>query len=142
MFDDLVVKAGLVIPASELGFSAVRSSGPGGQNVNKVSTKVELRFDFVASRALDASVKARLAKLAAGRLDSEGRILITAQSTRSQLANRVEACEKLAELVRRALVAPKKRRPTRPSRASKERRLESKRQRGERKRARRAKPDD
>lgn len=137
MAADLLVTPTLSIPAAELVWTAMRSSGPGGQNVNKVSTKVELRFDFEASACLPGPVKARLARLAAGRLDAEGRIVITSQATRFQAQNLEDAREKLASLIRSALVAPKRRRPTRPSRASKERRLDSKRRTSEKKRGRR-----
>jgi ribosome-associated protein len=142
MADDLVVQPGVVIPATELVWAAARSSGPGGQNVNKVSTKVELRFDFRASRALDEGAKARLTRLAAGRLDAEGRLLITSQVSRSQTHNLDDARQKLSALVRQALVREKKRKPTRPTRASTRRRLESKRRQSERKRARGAPHDD
>lgn len=142
MSDDLVVKPWLVIPGAELAWSAARSSGPGGQNVNKVSTKVELRFDFARSSALDAGTRARLQKLAVGRLDAEGRLLLTSQVSRSQATNLEDAREKLAALVRRALFVPKKRRPTKPTRASKERRLASKRRESEKKRARGVRDSD
>ena len=138
MAADLMVTPELSIPASELVWSAVRSSGPGGQNVNRVSTKVELAFDFRASAALTETVKTRLSRLAAGRLDAEGRILITSQVTRSQTQNLEDARAKLAALIRSALVVPKRRRPTRPTRGSRERRLESKRHTSEKKRLRRS----
>jgi ribosome-associated protein len=125
--EDLVVRAGVVVPERELVWAAVRSSGPGGQNVNKVSTKVELRFDFEASESLTASVKARLRALATHRLDGEGRILIVSQVTRTQPKNLEDARQRLAELIARALVVPKPRRPTKPSRAAKRARLQDKR---------------
>ena len=142
MSDALEVKPGLVIPADELEWSAARSSGPGGQNVNKLSTKVELRFDLPRTRALDPGVKARLARLAVNRLDADGKILVVSQSTRSQAQNLEDARSRLAELVRAALVAPKRRKPTRPTRGSKERRLESKRKLSERKRQRSGRRDE
>lgn len=108
-------------------WAAVRSSGPGGQNVNKVSSKVELRFDFEASEALTQSVKARLRALAKHRLDAEDRILIVSQVTRNQPKNLEDARQRLAELIQRALVVPKPRRPTKPSRAAKRARLNDKR---------------
>lgn len=134
----LTITSALVIPARELEWTAVRSGGPGGQNVNKVSTKVELRFDVAASTALGSAVKARLLARVAGRLDAEGKLLVTADTTRSQSQNLELARERLAELVRAALVAPKKRRPTRPSRASRERRLDTKRKVSEKKRSRKS----
>lgn len=134
--DDLAVAAGLTIPADELGFTAVRSGGPGGQNVNKVSTKVELRFDVRASVALGDAVKARLVAANRGRLDAHGRLVVAVDDTRSQLRNLELARERLAAMVRAALVVPRRRRATKPSRASKEARLSDKRLRGEKKRGR------
>jgi ribosome-associated protein len=104
----------------------VRASGPGGQNVNKVSSAVQLRFDMEGSTALSESVKQRLRGLAGRRLTDDGAILIIARNQRSQEHNRREALERLADLVQRALVVPKTRRATKPTRASKERRLEGK----------------
>jgi len=137
MSDPLTVTSSIMIPGEELEWTAVRSGGPGGQNVNKVATKVELRFDPERSVALSAAVKARLVARTRNRLDADGRVLITCDETRSQLRNLELARERLAELVRAALVVPKKRRATRPTRASKERRLEGKRQVAEKKRQRR-----
>jgi ribosome-associated protein len=134
---DLVVSHALTLPSAELAWTAVRSGGPGGQNVNKVSTKVELRFDLRHSVVLPASVKARLAAREGGRLDAEGRLLIVCDETRSQPRNLELARARLAELVRAALVKPKVRRPTKPTRASKERRLSAKRHDGEKKASRR-----
>jgi ribosome-associated protein len=125
--EDLIVRAGVIVPERELVWAAVRSSGPGGQNVNKVSSKVELRFDFEATDALTPSVKARLRALATHRLDAEGRILFVSQVTRSQPNNLEDARQRLAELIARALVVPKPRRPTKPSRAAKRARLNDKR---------------
>jgi ribosome-associated protein len=115
----------------------VRASGPGGQNVNKVATKVVLRFD-PRSPSLSAKVSERLQRLAAGRLDAEGRIAIHCDTSRSQSKNLSLARERLIELIQAALVVPKKRRPTKPSKAAKRARLEGKRQTGEKKRQRRS----
>lgn len=134
---DLVVTQALTLPSVELEWTAVRSGGPGGQNVNKVSTKVELRFDLRHSVVLSSAVKARLTARERGRLDAEGRLLIVCDETRSQPRNLELARERLAELVRAALVKPKTRRPTKPTRASKERRLSTKRHEGEKKARRR-----
>ena len=96
--EHLVIRPGIVVPERELEWAAVRASGPGGQNVNKVSSKVELRFDFETSSALGVSVKARLRALAQHRLDADGRILIVSQVTRNQPQNLEDARQRLAEL--------------------------------------------
>jgi ribosome-associated protein len=140
--EDLVVRAGVIIPERELVWAAVRSSGPGGQNVNKVSSKVELRFDFEASAALTASVKARLRGLVQNRLDADGRILIVSQVTRAQPKNLEDARQRLAELIARALVVPKARRATKPSRAAKRARVNDKRVQSAKKQSRTRKPSD
>lgn len=134
--DDLQVTAKLWLPARDLSYSAVRSSGPGGQNVNKVATKVELRFDLAGCATLDDVTKERLRQLAGSRLTQEGEVLIVAQETRSQSQNLELARAKLVELVKAALHRPKKRRPTKPSKGSQERRLKAKRAAGEKKRSR------
>jgi len=134
--DGLFVRPGLVIPEGELSVRAVRASGPGGQNVNRVSTKVELSFDLPGSSVLEPSVKTRLRRLASSRLNAEGALVITSQATRSQAQNLADAREKLAALVRAALVVPKRRRATKPTKASKERRLEQKRRQSDKKRGR------
>ena len=107
----------------------IRSSGPGGQNVNKVATAVELRFD-VASSALPADVKARLISLSGSRVHADGFLVMDSRAFRTQPQNRKAARDRLVALVRRALKPPKKRRPTRPRAASREKRLESKKHRG------------
>lgn len=135
MNDDLLVSPRLTIPGSELDWSAVRASGPGGQNVNKVATKVVLCFD-PRSPSLPLAVSQRLLTLAKHRLDAEGRLVVTCDETRSQAKNLKLACERLADLIRTALVVPKRRRPTRPSAASKRARVENKRLTGAKKRQR------
>lgn len=127
---------GISLPDDDLSWSFVRASGPGGQNVNKVATAVQLRFDLAGTRALEPAVKARLRSLAGRRVTAEGALVIIARNQRTQEANRREALQRLAELVARALVAPKVRRATQPTRASKERRLEGKTRRQTTKRLR------
>ncbi len=128
--------AHLIIPAAELHWTAVRASGPGGQNVNKVASKIDLRFDFEHCAALSDELKARLRTHAAARLDAEGRIQITSQLTRNQPDNLEDAREKLAELLRAVTVAPKRRRKTKPSRAKKAARVAQKRVHAEKKQQR------
>lgn len=126
------------IPEAELSESFVRASGPGGQNVNKVATAVELRFDVRHSPSLDGRTRHRLERLAGSRLTRDGVLVIRADRFRTQEMNRADARRRLAELVAKAAVEPKKRVKTKPSRASKERRLDSKARRGQTKRQRRA----
>jgi ribosome-associated protein len=116
--------------AGEIAFEFLRSSGPGGQNVNKVSTAVRLRFDLRHSRLLSAAVKARLASLAGNRMTVGGELVIEAQRHRTQERNRADALERLGALIARAWRPPAQRRPTRPTTASKHRRLDAKRLRG------------
>ena len=122
----LRISSHLELPDRDLSLSFVRSSGPGGQNVNKVASAAQLRFDLAGSSALSDAVKARLRPLAGRRLSADGAILIIARSQRTQEGNRRDAEGRLAELIRRALVVPKARTATRPTRAARERRLEGK----------------
>lgn len=141
MSDPLFVSQALTVPASELRFTSVRASGPGGQNVNKVASKVELRFDFERSRVLSDELRARLRVLARGRLDADGQILIVSQATRDRQRNLEDARQKLLELLIAASRRPKRRRPTRPSRTATETRLREKRHQGDRKRERGSRMD-
>ena len=132
----LQISPTLSIPDDELVERFVRSSGPGGQNVNKLSTAVELRFDAAQSPSLPDAVRARLLARRDRRITDEGVIVLSAQRFRTQERNREDARERLAELIRAALTVPKKRVATKPTRASKERRLSSKRERASVKRTR------
>lgn len=134
--EDLQITPQLRLPGRALSWTASRSSGPGGQNVNQVATKVDLRLDLEACHVLSPEIKARLRSQAHNRLDAEGRLVVISQASRSQEANVRDAREKLAELVRSAMQRPRSRRRTRPTRGSVRRRLEEKRQRSEKKRAR------
>ena len=125
----------LVIPDSAIDERFVRASGPGGQNVNKVATAVQLRYD-VAGSALPPDVRDRLRAIAGSRVTDDDVLVIDARAHRTQGENREEARQRLADLIRRALVRPKKRHKTRPSRAAKEQRLESKKRRADTKRRR------
>jgi len=128
---------GIAIDESELAFEFVRASGPGGQNVNKVSTAAILRFDVAGSASLDEPLKRRLARLAGSRMTADGVLVLRAQRRRTQRANRQDAIDRLAKLVARAARPPKKRVATSPTRASRRRRLDSKKRRGAVKRLRR-----
>jgi ribosome-associated protein len=126
----------VAIPDEELEWKFIRSSGPGGQNVNKVSSAVQLRFLLPRNTSISAPAKNRLRRMAGQRLVDDGSILITARDERSQEQNRRAALGRLADLVRAALIEPKIRRKTRPTRASKERRIDSKKRRSSIKRER------
>jgi ribosome-associated protein len=128
------------IDEREIDESFVRSSGPGGQNVNKLSTAVQLRFDVRNSPSLPGDVRERLTRLAGSRMTNDGVIVIIAQRHRTQVRNREDALDRLVELIRQAAVRPIKRRPTRPTKASRERRIEGKKRRGGIKNLRRSRP--
>ncbi|MEC9010187.1 MAG: alternative ribosome rescue aminoacyl-tRNA hydrolase ArfB [Planctomycetota bacterium] len=139
--DRLVVNNRVSIPMSEFEFEYMRSSGPGGQNVNKTSTKVRLRWNVAASPSIDSGLSQRIRDAYRTRITGDGEFLVTSQRTRDQDSNRTDCLEKLAEMIRQVATPPRKRRPTRPTRGSKERRLKSKKQRSRRKEMRR-KPGD
>jgi len=130
------------IPEQDLQFQFIRGSGPGGQNVNKVATAAQLRFDLLGTQALAAPVKARLRALAGSRLNADGTLLIVARNHRTQQGNRRAALERLEELIARASVEPKRRRATRPTLGSRQRRLDHKRERKQVKRLRGRVADD
>ncbi len=131
---------GIVIDERELEFDFIRSSGPGGQNVNKVSTAVRLRFDARGSGSLPEDVRARLIRLAGRRFGDDGFLTLHARAGRTQESNRRDAIDRFVELLERAAVRPTPRRATKPTKASRTRRLETKRRRGETKQGRRTTP--
>jgi len=136
MSSPLVINDKVTLPGSDLEWTAVKASGPGGQNVNKVASKVELSFDFENTVALTDSVKDRLRVLAKNQLDAEGRVLVKSDKTRDQAKNLADARAKLKDLILEALVVPKKRKPTKVSKAQKAKRLTNKKKVGAKKAAR------
>lgn len=136
----IIINEYITIPADQIEISAVRSSGPGGQNVNKVATCIELRFKPFDCPQLSMSVINRLMVIAGNRVDSENTIIITSQKYREQYRNLDDACTKLKEMIIKALKPPKPRRPTRPTKSSVEKRITRKKQAGQKK-SLRQKPD-
>jgi ribosome-associated protein len=134
------VTPSIALDESEIHESFIRGSGPGGQNVNKVATAVQLRFDVRNSPSLPEGVRERMMRLAGKRLTGEGVLVITAQRHRTQERNREDALQRLLDLIRQATEVPKPRRPTKPTFGSKQRRLDSKTKRGDIKRTRNTKP--
>jgi ribosome-associated protein len=138
----LTVNESLSIPRGELDVKVSRSSGAGGQHVNKTSSRVEIFWNIPASRAVSEEQRARLLDKLSSRLTTEGSVRVVASDMRSQSRNRGLAEDRLAELVRRALMVPRKRKPTKPTRAAKEARLESKKKHSNKKRERQHRPFD
>ena len=136
MADPIEVASGILVPASAIEVRAVRSSGPGGQNVNKVASKIEMHVDLDDVVGLTPHARERIALLPGVRFDAEGRLLVTSQRFRDQPANLADARDKVRELLSHALVRPKSRRPTRATKASRERRLQAKRRSADAKKAR------
>lgn len=136
--DTVILNDKISIPVSELDIRFSRSGGPGGQHVNKTSTQVELTFDLLNSPSIPQDDRAWLIEKLKHRLDSAGRLRLTSQDTRSQRQNKSIVLERFQELMKHALRRPKKRKPTKPSRAAVERRIESKKKRSETKSQRRA----
>ncbi len=135
--DDIVVTEAIRIPRSELTFQFSRSGGPGGQNVNKVSSRVQMRWNVETTETLPEDVRRRLKSLNRRRINSNGELIVTSQRYRDQPRNIEDCLEKLRELVDAAAVTPRRRRPTRPSAGSRRRRLQEKRERSDRKQRRR-----
>jgi ribosome-associated protein len=138
----IAIEDGISLDERELEESFIRASGPGGQNVNKVASAVQLRFDVRHSPSLPRAVRERLERLGSSRVTQDGVLVITAQRFRSQERNRQDALDRLVALIRLAAMPPRPRRPTRPSPAARERRLAAKQRRGRLKRERRPDPED
>jgi ribosome-associated protein len=138
----LRVNGSVVIPREEIDLQASRSGGPGGQHVNTSSTRIEVRWNLDSTRALTAGEKARARAKLGARVDADGTIRVTASESRSQRRNRETAEERLVELMRKALVVPKPRRPTKPHRGAREARLQTKRERSDLKQARNWRRED
>ncbi len=138
----LTLAPGISIPLQEIQFDFIHASGPGGQNVNKLATAVQLRFDVRASSSIPGDVKARLVHLAGSKVSSDGFLLILAKRYRSQERNREDALQRFSRLVQLASVPPRPRRPTRPGQAARQRRLDSKKHRGTVKRLRQSSRSD
>jgi ribosome-associated protein len=136
------INAAIALDEREIEECFLRSPGPGGQNVNKLETAVQLRFDVRRSASLPEPVRRRLELLAGQRLTKDGVLILTARSHRTRERNRADALERLVELVQRAAVAPRPRRPTRPTKASKERRLDTKLRRSRNKELRQTRMED
>jgi ribosome-associated protein len=139
---DLLINAQLTLPETELQYRTARSSGPGGQHVNKSETQIELMFDVAHSPSLSDVQRDQLLQRLANLIDKEGVLHLTSQSERSQLRNREIVTTRFRQLLAQALRVPKKRRPTKPTAASKERRIQSKKQRGQVKKLRKLTRDE
>lgn len=142
MSEDLVINARVTIPAVELEYAASRSSGPGGQHVNTTDSRIQLRWNVEESAVLSDMQRARLLRTLASRLTESGDLLVACDTHRSQRRNREEAAQRLAQLVREALIPPRPRKKTRPTRASRERRLQEKKKRSDVKKGRGRPVDD
>lgn len=138
----IIITPTISLEDNEIAFDAIRSSGPGGQNVNKVSTAIQLRFDLTNSPSLPADIKERLALLAGNRLTDAGILIIEAKHYRTQEQNKFDAVQRLITLIQKAAVKPKTRKATRPTVTARAARLGDKKKRGELKRTRRYNPDD